>query len=280
MKRDKIASFQIELKKYVGENTGVRRIEGYASTSELDSTYDIVLPTAFSARLEKFMKNPVMLFNHDLDSPIGKVVEATVDEKGLRVVAEIATGVGKSDEVWALIEQGVLKAFSFWAKIIDADWNELPGDGYVRVIKDVELLEVSVVSVPANGSALFAAKAAHANFEVEPLGTAHTEKPEDVVKSVPVQEPVVAEPEIVPVVENVVKLVNEEPENVEPTPTPEQEPDVIKISKADNPRLHGLVEELISKGYESKTNLYVTIGDKISEIVGDIKSIAAGMKQR
>lgn len=59
------------------------------------------------------------------------------------------SGIAKADEVWSLIEQGALDSVSigFQARAYD----ELPNGG--RLFKDWTLLELSVVSVPANSDA-------------------------------------------------------------------------------------------------------------------------------
>lgn len=130
-----------------------RTIEGYASTNDLDTYRDVVLPTAFEKNLPRFMKNPILCFMHNWDEPIGKILEAKITDKGLWVKAWISETAPK---VWIMIEEGILKAFSFaW------DWED-PKTDYsydevkdIRYIKNLILLEVSVVSIPANGEALF-----------------------------------------------------------------------------------------------------------------------------
>ena len=131
-----------------------RFIEGYASTIDIDRTNDVVHPSAFKNTLKKFMENPVVTFMHDFEKVIGKVVESKIDEKGFWVRAKIAEGVQAIDETWALIEQGMLKAFSFSFKINEQE-EVKDGDTIVRHIKGLETLEVAVVSIPMNHEARF-----------------------------------------------------------------------------------------------------------------------------
>ena len=72
----------------------------------------------------------------------------TVDN-GLEFTAKISKAAGQIKE---LIKDGVLGAFSVGFKVKDAD--HIPDTGGLR-IKDAELFEVSVVSVPCNQGAMF-----------------------------------------------------------------------------------------------------------------------------
>lgn len=132
-----------------------RLIEGYFSTKDTDRSGDIILPTAFTNTVSSFLKNPILCFNHDWSQGIGKVEELSIDENGGKVKARIATGTALSDEVWNLITQGVYNAFSF-AFIIKDSTPVNPKEPYSgRIITDLDLLEVSVVTIPANASASF-----------------------------------------------------------------------------------------------------------------------------
>jgi len=124
-------------------------VRGMASTSDVDRGGDIIAAEAWTkGGLDNFGKNPIILFQHNGNRPIGKCTEIKVVEKGLEITAKIS----KSDPVAALIEEGVITAFSVGARIRDADYVKETGG---LLIKDAELYEVSVVSIPANHSALF-----------------------------------------------------------------------------------------------------------------------------
>ena len=129
---------------------GSVNIKGYASTSDQDRAGDIVDPTAWSkGGIGNYENNPIILFNHDYHNPIGKTTELGVDERGLKIKGKISKSAGKVSE---LIKEGVLGAFSVGFRVTDADYIE-ETDGYR--IKDAELFEISVVSVPANQAATF-----------------------------------------------------------------------------------------------------------------------------
>ena len=135
-----------------------RRIEGLASTPNIDRDYDVVEPTAFAEFMPKFMQNPVMLWMHDVRRPAGKVVEFEVRENGLWIAGEIT-----DDEVWRWIDTETVRALSASFIVLDRKIENVGGSGEpgkpgitVRRITKAELLEVSVVTIPANRESLFA----------------------------------------------------------------------------------------------------------------------------
>ena len=131
------------------------KIAGYANTSDKDRTGDIVLPDAWAKGIENFRRNPILLYQHDHGKPIGKVNSVTVDKKGIFVDASVSEAAETQHGVKTLISDGVLKSFSVGFKVKDADYDKRTDTFY---IKDVELLEISVVSVPANQNSLFSVR--------------------------------------------------------------------------------------------------------------------------
>ena len=125
-------------------------IKGSASTNALDRAGDIIEPDAWTkGGLENYKTNPILLFNHNYDKPIGRATGLEVTENGLDISAKISKAAG---DVKDLVKDGVLGAFSVGFRVKDADYMS-ETDGYK--IKDAELFEVSVVSVPCNQGATF-----------------------------------------------------------------------------------------------------------------------------
>ena len=137
--------------KSLGEtDDGGVEIKGSASTNALDRAGDIIETDAWTkGGLENFKNNPIILFNHNYDRPIGRAKDLQVTDNGLQISAKISKAAG---EVTQLIKDGVLGAFSVGFKVKDADYMT-ETDGYK--IKDAELFEVSVVSIPCNQGATF-----------------------------------------------------------------------------------------------------------------------------
>jgi HK97 family phage prohead protease/HK97 family phage major capsid protein len=128
-------------------------IEGYASTPDLDSYKEIVLPSAFAEGMPKYDKFPIVLVNHLWGTkPVGQVVSWEIQDKGLWVKVEISKTTEGRD-VWTLIQDGVLKAFSIGFYLQQSEADEETG---VTTLTKVQLVELSIVNVPANTQALFA----------------------------------------------------------------------------------------------------------------------------
>ena len=147
---EKIFNLTSTFKALDEDDSGVS-ISGYASTKDFDRAGDTILPEAWAkGGLNNFEKNPIILFNHDYNKPIGRATGLKVTEHGLEMKAKISKSA--PDHVAQLVKEGILGAFSVGFRIKDADYLE-ETDGLK--IKDAELFEVSVVSVPCNQAATF-----------------------------------------------------------------------------------------------------------------------------
>jgi HK97 family phage prohead protease/HK97 family phage major capsid protein len=123
-------------------------IEGYASTQDVDRHGDVIPPSVWEAGLVNYLKNPVILAYHDHDDPCGRMTDHRIDEKGLWIKARISAAA----EVFNLVKDGVVTAFSVGFRIKDAEYNAA---AEVFMVKELELHEISVVAVPANQNTLF-----------------------------------------------------------------------------------------------------------------------------
>ena len=148
---DKIFHWSSTFKTLSEDDDGGVNIKGYASTNHSDRAGDSIDHDAWTKNggLENFKGNPIILFNHDYNRPIGRATSLEVTDRGLELGARISKSAG---EVKDLIKDGVLGAFSVGFRVKDADYMK-ETDGYK--IKDAELFEVSVVSVPCNQTAMF-----------------------------------------------------------------------------------------------------------------------------
>jgi len=146
--RKQLFTILSHVEKAVGDDRFII-VRGMASTSDVDRGGDIIAAEAWTkGGLDNFNKNPIILFQHDGNKPIGRCTEIKVVEKGLEITAKIS----KSNPVATLVEEGIITAFSVGARIKDADYMKETGG---LLIKDAELYEVSLVSIPANQNALF-----------------------------------------------------------------------------------------------------------------------------
>jgi HK97 family phage prohead protease len=128
----------------------VLTIKGYANTVSKDRTGDVIVKEAWEkGGMDDYLKNPIILAFHDYSRPVGTTVDYNVTDKGLEIVAEISKAAG---EVYNLIKDGVLKTFSVGFSIKDADYDK---EADTFFIKNLDLYEISVVSVPANQDSTF-----------------------------------------------------------------------------------------------------------------------------
>lgn len=144
-------------------------IEGYASIfSNIDAVGDKVMPGAFVDSLAKARqtgRTVKMLWNHDPSQPIGVWEDLAEDGKGLRGTGRLVMEVPKAREVHALMKAGAVGGLSIGYRTVKAE-----PDGNVRLLKQVELFEVSPVTFPMNDRAkISSVKADGADGLVEKL---------------------------------------------------------------------------------------------------------------
>jgi HK97 family phage prohead protease len=136
----------------------VSGMEFVMSDETPDRMDDIIMSDGWD--LENFKRNPIALFGHKSDFPIGKWANIRVENKQLKgklVMAPEGTSE-RIDEIRKLIDAGILQAVSvgFRPKEHTQLDSKNPFSG-LRFTKQ-ELVETSLVSVPANPNALAIAK--------------------------------------------------------------------------------------------------------------------------
>jgi len=137
-----------------GKKKGLK-IAGYANTTDKDRAGDIITAQAWAKGVDYYRKNPVLLYQHDHSKPIGRVEKISVDRKGIFVEAYVSDAAEKLHGVQTLIEDGALKSFSVGFKVKDGRYDR---SSDTTMITDVELHEISVVSVPCNQESLFSVR--------------------------------------------------------------------------------------------------------------------------
>lgn len=131
------------------------KITGYAavfnSKTNIGGWFDEVIePGAFARSLSE-NSDIRALFNHNWDNVLGRTKSGTLrleeDEKGLKFEIELPnTSVGR--DLAESMSRGDINqcSFGFWITEENWDYNVEPA---LRTIKEVELYEISVVSIPA-----------------------------------------------------------------------------------------------------------------------------------
>jgi len=125
---------------------------GYGSVFGLvDHDREIVAPGAFSASLaeQKAVGRPVpVLWQHSSSQPIGIYTEIVEDEKGLKVSGKLLVdSVKQAAETYALMQAGAVSGLSIGYMVEESSRDETTG---VRTLERLKLLEVSLVTFPAN----------------------------------------------------------------------------------------------------------------------------------
>ena len=134
-------------------------ISGYASLfGAVDQGGDVVEPGAYGASLKRLAAQGgrvKMLWQHDPAQPIGIWEEVREDARGLFVKGRILIEVEKGREAAALLAAGAIDGLSIGYRTLTAAKD---GAGR-RLLKELELWEVSLVTFPMLPEARVAAKA-------------------------------------------------------------------------------------------------------------------------
>lgn len=135
-------------------NAGARTIDFVISNGKPDRDGDTINPLGW--HLENYKKNPVVLWGHQSWSPpIGKCTAIEARADGLYATAQFATKDENevAETVYRLLAGGYLNSVSVGFKPLEWSYND---DG--RDFKQQELLEFSVVTIPANPDAFSLAR--------------------------------------------------------------------------------------------------------------------------
>jgi HK97 family phage prohead protease len=153
LKKQSKAEFQKLFTKaqIVDKDVAAGTFTAVASTARVDRHGEIVSPEGWD--LESFKKNPVLLWSHDHTIPaIGKATKIWVEGIGAQAklmfsgVWQTVTDEGKAAA--QLVADGILNSFSV---------GFLPTDMVGNKYTEQELLEISLVNVPANPDAMMLA---------------------------------------------------------------------------------------------------------------------------
>ncbi len=158
---DGICQCDTELKKLVFESEikaenskGI--FTGYGSIfGNEDQGNDVMQKGAFTKSLVNRPVSKVkMLYQHKTDEPIGVFTDMYEDSKGLFVKGQLAMGTQKGREAYELLKMGALDGMSIGFKADPEKQGYNENKRGVRTLKEVDLMEISLVTFPMNESAL------------------------------------------------------------------------------------------------------------------------------
>lgn len=143
-----------KLKGYLEKQEG--EIVGIASTENVDRQGEVIRQEGWDLR--NFKKNPILMLAHNYNElPIGKVTNVKVEENKLTFKAIFSEATQIAREAFQLVQEGILKAFS--VGFIPREYDEKEPN----VVTKAELLEISLVAIPANPQAMVVMKSMEKN---------------------------------------------------------------------------------------------------------------------
>ena len=148
-------------KSYRADTKAIDDQDGYikaiVSTEAVDRDGEVILSSAWRKTIDDFMKHPVLISSHDyndLTKQLGEWVSLEVTDKGLEGVAKYYINKGNAEADWGyMLAKNGQSAYS--VGFMAYDYQEGNGeDNARRTYTDVELLEISQVSIPSNRDSL------------------------------------------------------------------------------------------------------------------------------
>lgn len=122
---------------------------GYASVfGGVDADGDTIIAGAYKKTIANRSRPVQLRWNHYGDV-IGKWTRIEEDEKGLYVEGELTPGHSKAQDVYALLKHGAISGLSIGYRPVKYEEND--NGGYD--LKEIELVEISVVESPADNAA-------------------------------------------------------------------------------------------------------------------------------
>lgn len=119
---------------------------------ERNSFNEVVKRGAFSRTLAEHQTRnlrPPMLWSHRTDEVIGVWTDIREDATGLAVTGKLVTETAKGKEAHALLKAGALNGLSIGFRARGA---ERAANG-LRILTDIDLVEISLVALPSAGNA-------------------------------------------------------------------------------------------------------------------------------
>ena len=284
-------------------------VEHIVNTKALDRYYTCVLPKG--ARVENYLKNPVVLWCHNIDEttikvPIAKCIELQIEEDSIKVKTQFNANDPLAVKVFQAYKDGFLNAWSIgfqpenWEGVTEKNLVEVnqrfglnltkenigsAGIYGLYVIYQWELLEYSAVPVPGNPEALSKEYTAELvtrgladEKDIRTMLTKKEEKAEEVSKEVITKETVAEETKEVVAVETVSKEVAAEviKESVEEKKEEKVEEPVVVVEpevKISKEDLEALEVRINSTITELKAFVYTALAEDLKLLKGKVEAL-------
>lgn len=171
---EKYGDARLEIKAAAeGSDEVALHIKAYGlAFGNIDSWGDIILPGA----CDKFLASEdadrmALCWQHDRSTPIGIITDKGVDDYGMWIEADILKTTAGNDAA-LLIKSGAVKEFSISYRPNKYHYEKREGYEYdIRILEEIEVLEVSPVTIAANKKAIIISAKAdpnHTNNNTKP----------------------------------------------------------------------------------------------------------------
>jgi len=161
----------LDFKDFNVENEEEYIVEAIISTKGVDREGEVVLPEG--CNYTEFLKTGTVLFDHDQSKPIAKTLSIRKNSEYITAKFQFSATDSFSQKIYNLIKEGIIKATSIGfiptkrRKATEKDKKDF-GDNCQVVTTQYNLLEFSIVAVPANSEALvLSVKSLLANKKIE-----------------------------------------------------------------------------------------------------------------
>ena len=134
------------------------KFSGYDSVfGNVDLHRDVIMPGAFAKSLDRHKSNgtlPAMLWQHSMKDVVGVYDAMEEDERGLKLSGElfIKDSIPEADKAYTLMRRKAVTGMSIGFNIPKGG-EEFNKEKDIWEIKEVDLVEVSIVTWPANPEA-------------------------------------------------------------------------------------------------------------------------------
>lgn len=137
--------------KFAGDSVG--SFEGYASVfGGVDSYGDTIVRGAYADTLKDRRTPVLMLYGHNPGRVIGKWTALAEDSRGLHVRGELTPGHTDAENTRASLKHGAISGMSIGYYVPEGGAS-ISEDGKSRTLSKISLVEISVVSMPADDAA-------------------------------------------------------------------------------------------------------------------------------
>ncbi|MBN9565823.1 MAG: HK97 family phage prohead protease [Alphaproteobacteria bacterium] len=145
----------MEYKHYQLDQRSIQKegvFDGYASVfNKLDYHHDVVMRGAFMKSLKEWnqkLQTPLLLWQHNPNEPIGYCLNLKEDSHGLAIRGQLLTSIQRGAQAYTLVKSRRITGLSIG--YIPTRSQMLPRSGGARVLMEIDLREVSLVTMPAN----------------------------------------------------------------------------------------------------------------------------------